>query len=184
MRGLLVKDLRSDSDLEANITTSTPSGQENAQKLKSPGEAKQLDYLQGVKKMDNSDILQLLESFQKMRAEEQRLVELKQKILAKQYDLQNALAKEMEKMKAKIANLASEIPELENKTHKLGEALGMDNYSEDQLPKMDSPSPITKEVLPDCVGLINCAKPEKCLNYDSCLKNYVAAEIRNEIPRL
>jgi len=82
--------------------------------------------------------------------------------------------------------LASEIPELENKTQKLGDALGMDNFNEDLLPKMDSPLPVTKEdeALPDCVGLINCSKPEKCLNYDSCLKNYVAAEIRNEIPRL
>jgi hypothetical protein len=186
MRSLLTKDPRPKSDREVNIITSIPSEQEDAQKLKSPSEANQPNDLHDPKTMNSHDTVQLLESFQKMKAEEQRLVELKQKILAKQYDLQNALAKEMEKMKAKIANLASEIPELENKTQKLGDALGMDNFNEDLLPKMDSPLPVTKEdeALPDCVGLINCSKPEKCLNYDSCLKNYVAAEIRNEIPRL
>ena len=119
-----------------------------------------------------------------MRAEEQRLVELKQQILIKQQDLQNILVKEMEKMKAKIANLSSEIPDLQNKTQKLGEALSIDNSSKDLLPKMNSPT-LSKEdeALPECVGLINCAKPEKCQNYDSCLKNYVAAEIRNEVSK-
>jgi hypothetical protein len=91
----------------------------------------------------------------------------------------------MEKMKTTIANLSSEIPELQNKTQKLGEALGVNNSNQDLLPKTNSQTPITKgiETLPDCVGLINCSKPEKCQNYDSCLKNYVAAEIRNEVSK-
>jgi len=186
MVSLLAKDKSQNIHREANKITSIPSEQENTQKLKSPTEITQVDYLDAAKTVNNSDILQLLDSFQKMRAEEQRLVELKQQILTKQHDLEDTLVKEMEKMKATIANLTSEIPDLEKKTQKLGEALGIDNSSEDQSPKMNSPTPTTKggENLPDCVGLINCSKPEKCNNYDSCIKNYVAAEIRNEVPRL
>jgi len=135
VRSLLIKDPHPNSDREANKVASIPSEQENTQKLKSPEEAKQLDDLHVAETTNNSDILQLLESFQKMRAEEQRLVELKQQILIKQQDLQNTLIKEMEKMKAKIANLASEIPDLQNKTQKLGEALSIDNSSEDLLPR-------------------------------------------------
>ena len=112
---------------EANKTVTIPNEQENTQKLKSPQETKQLDHLEVEETMNNPDTLQLLESYQKMKAEEQRLIEQKQQILAKQQDLQNTLLKEIEKMKAKIANLSSEIPELENKTQKLGEALGIDN---------------------------------------------------------
>lgn len=183
---LMVKDARQNSHKEANKAASVPSEQENAPKLKSPAEAKQLDHQDVEKTMNNSDILQLLESFQKMRAEEQRLVELKQQILVKQNDLQSILVKEMEKMKASIANLNSEIPDLQKKTQKLGEALGVDKCSEDSLSKVNAAVPSTKEDEdhPDCIGLINCPKPEKCDSYDACVKNYVAAEIRNEVPRL
>lgn len=184
---LIVKDPpRPNSHREANKIASIPSEQENTQKLKSPQEAEQPDYLQTAKTVNNSDMFQLLESLQKMRAEEKRLLELKQQILTKQRDLKDALVKEMEKMKASIADLTSEIPDLESKTQKLGEALGIDSCNKDVLPKMNIPTPITKddEDLPECVGLMNCSKPEKCPNYDSCVKNYVTAEIRNEIPRL
>ena len=188
MRSPLIRDPRPESYREANKTASIPipSVQENAHNLKSPEEAKQLDHLDAAKTVNNSDILQLLESFQKMRAEEQRLVEQKQQLLTKQQNLQNTLVKEMEKMKATITNLTTEIPELEKKTQKLGEALGIDSGSEDPLLKANSSTPVIKgdEALPDCAGLINCSKPEKCDNYDSCLKNYIAAEIRNEVPRL
>ena len=182
----LIKEPRQNPHKEANKTTPIPSNQENAQKPKSPEEAKQLDHPDVEKNMNNSDILQLLESYQKMKAEEQRLVEQKQQLLTKQQNLQEALVKEMEKKKATITNLTTEIPELQKKTQKLQEALGIDNGSEDQLLKMNSTMPVTKgdEALPDCVGLINCSKPEKCNRYDSCIKNYVAAEIRNEVPRL
>ena len=127
MVSLLAKDPHQNPHRETNKTPSNPNEQENAQKLKSPPEVKQPDYLQIAQTTGNSDTLQLLESYQKMKAEEQRLIELKQQILTKQQDLQNTLLKEMDKMKATIANLNSEIPELENKTQKLGEALGIDN---------------------------------------------------------
>ena len=186
MRSLLAKEQNGDSYQEDIIVASIQSEHEAAQKLKSSGEAKLLDNVNASKTVNNSDILQLLQFFQEMRAEEQRLFEKKQQLTAKQLDLQSTLVKEMEKMKVSIANLNSEIPELENKIQKLGDALGLANGGEAHLPKMSSPLSIPEgdETLPDCIGLINCSKPENCLNYDSCLKNYVAAEIRNEVPRL
>lgn len=127
MVSLLAKDPHQNPHRETNKTVSIPNELENAQKLKSPTGVKQPDYIQVVQTTGNSDTLQLLDSYQKMKAEEQRLIELKQQILTRQQDLQNTLLKEIEKMKATIANLNSEIPELENKTQKLGEALGIDN---------------------------------------------------------
>jgi hypothetical protein len=127
MVSLLNKESRQNTHREATITTSIPSEQENTQKTKSPEEAKQQDYLNDTETIHNSDTLQLLESYQKMKAEEQRLIEQKQQILTKQQDLQNTLLKEMEKMKTTIANLTSEIPDLQNKTQKLEEAIGIDN---------------------------------------------------------
>lgn len=122
MRSLLVKE----QHREENIITSIPNEPENTEKPKSPGEAKQPSNLQPAKMTNNPDATELLESYQNMKAEEQRLIEQKQQLLMKQRDFQSALVKEMEKMKATIANLNSEIPELENKTRKLGEALGKD----------------------------------------------------------
>ena len=127
MVSLLAKDPHQNPHRETNKTASVPSELENAQKLKLPTEVKQPDFLQDAKNIGNSDTLQLLDSYQKMKAEEQRLIEQKQQILTKQQDLQNTLLKEIEKMKTKIANLTSEIPELQNKTQKLQETLGIDN---------------------------------------------------------
>ena len=126
MRSLLAKEQHGDSYQEDTIVASIQGEHETAQKLKPSGEVKQLDNMNVAITVNNSDMLQLLQSFQKMRAEEQRLFEKKQQLVAKQLDLQSTLVKEMEKMKASIANLNSEIPELENKTRKLGEALGKD----------------------------------------------------------
>lgn len=122
VRSLLVKE----QHREENIVTSIPNEPESTEKPKSTGEAKQLSNLQPAKVTNNPDLTELLESYQNMKAEEHRLTEQKQQLLIKQHDFQSALVKEMEKMKATIANLNSEIPELENKTRKLGEALGKD----------------------------------------------------------
>ncbi len=176
MRSLLAKDPHP----EANISTSVQLDQEIHQLSNSSGETEELVDTSSEKTPINSDVLQLVASFQKMRTEEQRLLELKQQILTRQHDLQDKLLKEMEKMKLTITNLTSEIPELQNKTKKLGEALGIDSYTKDQVPKTNPP----KETLPECVGLLKCPKPEKCDSHESCLKSYVAAEIRNEIPKL
>ena len=88
----------------------------------------QIDNLQFDKLPNNSDVLELLNSFQEMRAEEQRLLEIKQQLLAQQHGLQNKLIKEIEKKKATIADLTSEIPDLQKKTKQLGDALGIEIY--------------------------------------------------------
>ena len=71
------------------------------------------------------DILGLLESFQKMRTEEQKLFEIKQHLLTTQQDLQSRLVKEIDKKKIAIDNLKSEIPDLQNKCAELAQAMGI-----------------------------------------------------------
>jgi len=78
---------------------------------------------------DDTDSLDLLESLQKVNAEEQKLLEIKQNLLKTQKDLQNSLVNEIDKKKKTIANLVSEIPTLQNKCEQLGQALGIDIYN-------------------------------------------------------
>jgi hypothetical protein len=125
-----------------------------------------------------------LESFQKISVEEQRLLEIKQQMLEKQRDLQNRLVKEIERKKIMIANLTSEISDFQNRIQQLGQALGGNIYDKPQPPKINSPIPYNTELLktlPECIGLLRCIKPENCRNYESCLNNYMTAEIRNEV---
>ena len=110
------------------VVTKIQNKSEDDQLQYNSGEDEQENDLQLDNLRNNSDTLELLTSFQKMKSEEQRLLELKQQILSKQRDLQNKLEKEIEKMKATISNLTSEIPDLQNKTKQLGEALGIDSF--------------------------------------------------------
>ena len=123
MRDIFKKDL----DLETNKTTSTPNAQETSQAPESPQtteEPEEIDYPQFEEPTNAPDVLDLLASFQKMKTEEQKLLEIKKQILTKQQDLQNKLIKEIEKKKTTIANLTSEIPDLQNTCKQLGQALG------------------------------------------------------------
>jgi hypothetical protein len=61
-----------------------------------------------------------------MKTEEQALLEQKQRLVATEQNLHNKLVKEMEKRKATIANLISEITDLQNRTKQIGEELGID----------------------------------------------------------
>ena len=97
--------------------------QENSQLPNNPGNFKQADNPKLEKLSSDSDVSELLVSFQKIKLEEQRLLETKQQLLTKQNDLRSKLLREIEKTKAAIANLTSELPDLENKTKLLGEAL-------------------------------------------------------------
>jgi hypothetical protein len=101
---------------------------EELESLQIVKEAGQIDHQQSEELPNTPDILDLVESFQKVRTEEQRLLEIKQQILAKQHDLQNKIVKEIEKKKATIANLTSEIPDLQNRIKNLRQALGVDIY--------------------------------------------------------
>jgi nanoRNase/pAp phosphatase (c-di-AMP/oligoRNAs hydrolase) len=87
------------------------------------------DTQQFANSTDDPDTLALLESLQKVNAEEQKLLEIKQSLLKTQKDLQNNLVNEIDKKKKTIANLVSEIPTLQNKCEQLGQALGIDIYN-------------------------------------------------------
>jgi len=69
------------------------------------------------------DVLNLVASFQKMRTEEQELLEAKEDLLARERDLQDKLAKEIEKKKIAIDVLKSEIQNLENRCKEMAQAL-------------------------------------------------------------
>ena len=123
---------KKDSDPETNKTTSTPNEQETPQAPESPQtteEPEQIDYPQFEEPTNAQDVLDLLASFQKMKTEEQKLLEIKKQILTKQQDLQSKLIKEIEKKKTTIANLTSEIPDLQNRCKQLGQALIADIYN-------------------------------------------------------
>ena len=77
---------------------------------------------------EDANLLDLLATFNKMKTEEQRLLGLKHQMLTQQNELQNTLIKEIEKKKAAIATLVSEIPDLQKENQKLGELLGIDIY--------------------------------------------------------
>jgi hypothetical protein len=88
--------------------------------------AKQIEGLQIAESPNSSNDLDLLVSLQKMKTEEQALLEQKQRLVATEQNLHNKLVKEMEKRKATIANLISEITDLQNRTKQIGEELGID----------------------------------------------------------
>ena len=119
--------LKKNPETQTDNTISIQSTQEIPQESKLQKQIEQIDYPENID-LQKAPISELLESYQKMKAEEQRLLDIKQEILTKQQDLQSELAKEIEKKKMAIANLISEIPSLQNKTQKLGEALGIDIY--------------------------------------------------------
>ena len=136
---------KKDPDPETNKTTSIQNEQETPREPKitqTTEETEQIDYPQfeqidfpkfeqiGYQQFEESpnatDVLDLLESLEKMRTEEQRLIEIKEQILTKQHDLERKLLKEIEEKKITIANLTLEIPDLQNRCKQLGQALGAD----------------------------------------------------------
>ena len=75
------------------------------------------------------DVLDLTASFQKMRTEEQGLLETRQALLKTHQDLQSKLIKEMDKKKRVIDELKLEIPDIQKRCKRLGQLLGVDIYS-------------------------------------------------------
>ena len=71
------------------------------------------------------DVLDLVASFQKMRTEEQELLEARKDLSSRERDLQDKLAKEIEKKKIAIDVLKSEIQNLENRCKEMAQALGI-----------------------------------------------------------
>ena len=131
----------------------------------------------------NSDSFDLLETFKEIRAEEERLLKIRTGILTKQDNLKNQLTEEIEQKKVTITNLTTEIQEIEKKNQRLMQVLGIDSYNGTKIQKITSPPLKDMELpqtCPDCVGLLKCGNPEKCSSYESCLKQYLDAEMRND----
>ncbi len=181
-----ISDEELDSDLESDKAASDPKGKMIPQKLEASqtiDRSRQTDTLQIAGSSNSISDSDLLRSLQNMKTEEQDLIEQKQRLVAAQQNLQNKLFKEIEKRKAMVAHLRTEITDLENRTKQLGEALGIDIYKKTQLETNSPMHLVTKveQALPECVGLLKCPKPEVCRSYDSCLKKYMNAEMRNEV---
>jgi hypothetical protein len=176
-----------DSYLETNKIVSEQKGKMMPQKLgasQTTDGVQQIDPLQIVESSNSINELDVLASLQKMKIEEQALIEQKLQLVETEQNLHGKLIKEIEKKKITIANLISEINDIQNRTKQLGEALGIDIYNKTQVPKINTPIIIDTKVqqdLRECVGLLNCPKPEKCGSYDSCLKKYMTSEMRNEV---
>lgn len=175
------------STLESDKIVSEPNGKMMPKKLETPQTTDQLQQacpLQIAESSNSINDLDLLTSLQKMKSEEQALLEQKQRLVETEQILYNRLLKEIEKKKATIANLMSKITDLQNRTKQLGEALGIGIYNKTQVLKINSPIIVetkVQQVLHECIGLLSCPKPEKCGIYDLCLKKYMTAEMRNEV---
>ncbi len=115
------KDLDLDSDKIASKAKTVP------QKLETPqttDRSKQKDYPQFQDSSSSINDLDLLAALQKMKAEEQELLEQKQRLLATEQNLHSKLIKEMDKKKTAINNLKTEIPDIINRCNDLSQALG------------------------------------------------------------
>jgi hypothetical protein len=150
-------------------------------------ETGQIIHVELEKLAINPDVSDLLTSYREIRAEEQRLLEIRQQTLSKQNDLKNKLIKAIEKRKASITNLTSEIAYLNNRNLLLEQALDSNIHNKTPTSKTNS-SVIDDTKIPnnppECIGLLKCQKPEECKNYESCLEEYLAAEMRNDILKL
>jgi len=93
--------------------------------FESAKDSEQTESPQFAESSDYPDSQDLLESFQKVNAEELKLLEIKQNLLKTQKDLQNSLVNEIDKKKKTIANLTIEISILQKTCGQLSRALGI-----------------------------------------------------------
>ena len=91
--------------------------------LRAPEGTKQIDPLQIADSSNSINDLDLVASLQKMKTEEQALLEQKQRLLATEQNLHTKLVKEMDKKKTNINNLRTEIIDRINRCDKLSQAL-------------------------------------------------------------
>jgi predicted RNase H-like nuclease (RuvC/YqgF family) len=117
---------KKEPDLESDKVTSIPKAKINPQKPEtSPttGQPQQIDYPQFKESSNSINDLDLVASLQKMKTEEQALLEQKQRLLATEQNLHTKLVKEMDKKKTTINALRTEIIDRINRCDKLSQAL-------------------------------------------------------------
>ena len=120
---------KKDPFLETNKITLVQNKQNMPQVSKTPETTYKVESPRVAGILSAPEALDLLTSFQKMRTEEQELLETKQGLLETQKDLKNKLVKEMDKKKRTIEELKSEIPAIQNRCKRLGQLLGVDIYN-------------------------------------------------------
>ena len=101
---------------------------------------KQIGPLQIAKSSSTINDLDLLASLQKMKTEEQELVEQKQRLLTTEQNLHNKLVTEIDKKKMVISNLKSEITDLLNKCKELDHALVITVMATEKMDQENIPS--------------------------------------------
>ena len=87
--------------------------------------SQQIDALQIAESPNSINDLDLLASLQKMKTEEQALLEQKQRLVATEQNLHNKLVKEMERKKIAIKSLKTEILGHINRCEELSQVLGV-----------------------------------------------------------
>ena len=118
---------KKESELESNKITSVPKAKivpKEIEPAQTTDKSQQIDYPQFQISSNSINDLDLLASLQKMKTEEQALLEQKQRLLSTEQNLHTKLVKEMDKKKTAINNLRSEIIDRINRCDKLSQALG------------------------------------------------------------
>jgi hypothetical protein len=119
---------RKDPDTESDKITSSAKVETMPQKLEAPqttGLSQQIDWPQFQDSPNSISDLDLLVSLQKLKTEEQELLEQKQRLLTTEQNLHSKLVKEIDKKKTAINNLKSEIPDLLDRCKELAQTLGV-----------------------------------------------------------
>jgi hypothetical protein len=117
MIDLFKKDLAQHDNIYAALQNAQTKNQEPktiADKVEQPETAEQSNEI---------DASELVASFQKIKTEEQTLLEIKQQLLATHLDLQCKLVKEIDKKKLNINSLKSEVHILETNCKVLSQAV-------------------------------------------------------------
>ena len=122
----MVEKSKISSNSEINEIISIQYEQEMQQEPKTLETLGRVDSSKIEESLGSSNVLELLTFLQEMNREEQRLVEAKKYLLEKQHDLKSKLVEEISKKKMAIDELRSEIPDLQDRCKKLGQALGID----------------------------------------------------------
>ena len=121
-------EFRKDPGAEWNQITSRPKAEKMPQKLETSqasGLSQQIGWPQSPDSSNVISDLDLLASLQRMKTEEQQLLENKQRLLAEEQNLHNKLVKEIDKKKTAINNLKLEMSDLINRCKELSQALEM-----------------------------------------------------------
>ena len=98
---------------------------EGPESLQTP---EQVDMPKVEEQQDALDALDLLASLQKMRTEEQELLETKEDLLVTERDLRSKLVKEINKKKKATGKLKSEITIIQKRCEQLEKAVGVNTY--------------------------------------------------------